>query len=159
MEDFEAPPLPGSEKDIQQKADRAMLNYIKNSLRATRPWTLFMSIFGFIFVAFSILAGLALIVGRNLLPPSTDAPPVILTGIINVAASTIYLIPSIWLLKYSSAIGRFLRGGGAIELGNALGYQKSFWKFVGILTLVFVLIAVLGILAAIFIPTLLMFQK
>jgi magnesium-transporting ATPase (P-type) len=159
METFEVPAIPGSEKDIQQKTDRAMLNYIKRSLRATLPWTRLLSILGFLFVALSILSGLALIFGRSLLPSSTDAPPLILTGIINVAASIFYLIPSIWLFKYSSAISRFLSGGGAIELANALVYQKSFWKFVGILTLVAIIIAILGILAAIFIPTLLMFRK
>ena len=158
MEEFEGPPIPGSERDAKQKADRAMLNYIKNSLRATRPWTLLLSILGFLFVGFSILTGLALLFGRSLLPTPADAPPLILTGIINIAAGIMYLVPSIWLLKYSSSIGKFLRGGGAIELGNALAYQKSFWKFVGILTLISIIIAILGILAAIFIPTLLTFR-
>jgi type IV secretory pathway VirB6-like protein len=67
------------------------------------------------------------------------------------------LVPSIWLSKYSSAITRFLSGGGAIELGNAIAFQKSFWKFVGITTVVFIVIAVLGIIAAIFIPRFLSF--
>jgi hypothetical protein len=80
-----------------------------------------------------------------------------LTGAINVAVSIFYLIPSIWLYKYSSAISRFLGGGGASELGNALVYQKSFWKYVGIMILVSMMVAILGILAAVFIPSLLMF--
>jgi hypothetical protein len=145
--------------DMNPKTDRAMLNYISNALRATRPWTRLLSILGFIFVAISILAGLALLFGRKFLPTSADTPPMMLTGIINVAASIFYLIPSIWLYKYSSAISRFLGGGGAIELGHALAYQKSFWKFIGILALVSIIIAVLGILAAIFIPTLLFFRN
>ncbi|MBT8367866.1 MAG: hypothetical protein KJP23_24495 [Deltaproteobacteria bacterium] len=138
-----------SGRDMNNKADRAMLNYISNALRATRPWTRLLSILGFILVAISTLSGLALFFGRNFLPTSADTPPLILTGVINVAASIFYLIPSIWLYKYSSAISRFLDGGGAIELGNALVYQKSFWKFVGIVILVFIIIAVLGILVAI----------
>ncbi|MEX1329683.1 MAG: hypothetical protein AB1Z29_23010, partial [Desulfobacterales bacterium] len=70
--------------------------------------------------------------------------------------SHFYLIPSIWLYKYSSAISRFLGGGGATELGNALVYQKSFWKYVGIMVLISMIVAILGILAAVFIPPLLM---
>jgi hypothetical protein len=66
------------------------------------------------------------------------------------------LIPSIWLYKYSSAISRFLGGGAATELGNALVYQKSFWKYVGILILISMFVAILGILAAVLIPSLLM---
>ena len=61
-----------------------------------------------------------------------------------------------WLYKYSSAISRFLDGGGATELGNALVYQKSFWKYVGIMVLISMIVAILGILAAVFIPPLLM---
>jgi len=148
-----------SRPDMNPKTDRAMLNYINNALRATRPWTRLLSILGFIFVAVSILSGLALFFGRRFLPAAAETPPLLLTGIINIAASIFYLIPSIWLFKYSSAISRFLGGGGAIELGNALTYQKSFWKFVGIITLIVIIIAIVGILAAIFIPTLLMFRN
>jgi hypothetical protein len=67
------------------------------------------------------------------------------------------LIPSICLYRYSSAISRFLGGGGATELGNALAYQKSFWVYVGILILISMMVAILGILAAVFTPSLLMF--
>jgi hypothetical protein len=87
---------------------------------------------------------------------SADAPALMFTGVINIAISIFYLIPSIWLFKYSSAISRFLGGGGAIELGHALAYQKSFWKFVGIMTLISMIIAILGIAAAVFVPTLLL---
>jgi hypothetical protein len=68
-----------------------------------------------------------------------------------------YLIPSIWLYKYSSAISRFLGGGGATELGNALVYQKSFWKFVGIMIVIAMIVGIFVILAAVFIPSLLKF--
>jgi hypothetical protein len=45
-----------------------------------------------------------------------------------------------------------------VQLGNAIAYQKSFWKFMGILVLVCIVIAILGILAAILIPTFLAFR-
>lgn len=144
------------EDETVQRNDRAMLNYIKNALRATRPWTMLISILGFIAVGFTILSGVAMILGRNFLPMSTDTPTLMFTGVINVALSIFYLIPSIWLFKYSSAISRFLGGGGAIELGQALVYQKSFWKFIGIMTLITIIVAILGIAAAVFVPTLLL---
>jgi hypothetical protein len=37
----------------------------------------------------------------------------------------------------------------SLRLGKALAYQKSFWKFIGILVLVSIAISILGILAAI----------
>ena len=36
-----------------------------------------------------------------------------------------------------------------MQLGNAIAYQKSFWKFVGILVLVFIAILILSIPSAI----------
>jgi flagellar biosynthesis protein FlhB len=72
--------------------------------------------------------------------------------------SVFYLVPSIWLSKYSSAISSFLKESDAIQLAKAIAYQKSFWKFVGITVLVFIVIAILGVIAATLIPTLLLFQ-
>lgn len=157
MVSSEVQTVSGSESYTNREADRAILNRINDTLRSTRPWTRFLSILGFIAVAILILSGIAMMLGKNFLPKSTDSPALMLTGAINVAVSVFYLIPSIWLYKYSSAISRFLDGGGATELGNALVYQKSFWKYVGIMILVSMTVAILGILAAVFIPSLLRF--
>lgn len=149
---------PGPPMDANVDKNKAILNYMVNSLRATRPWTRLISILGFIGVAFSILAGIAMIVGRNFFPVSDKAPPLAFLGIIYMLTSVFYLVPSIWLSKYSSAISSFLKESDAIQLAKAIAYQKSFWKFVGITVLVFIVIAVLGIIAATLIPTLFLFQ-
>jgi flagellar biosynthesis protein FlhB len=149
---------PGSTMDATVDKNKAILNYIVNSLRATRPWTRLLSILGFIGAGFSILAGLAMIVGRNFFPVFDKAPPLAILGIIYAMTSVFYLVPSIWLSKYSSAISSFLNESDAIQLAKAIAYQKSFWKFVGIVVLVLIAIGVLGIITAILIPTLLLFQ-
>jgi hypothetical protein len=151
-------PKPPREKDTGVDKNRAILNYIMNSLRVTRPWTRFLSILGFIGTGLTVLTGLGIMVGGNFIPISPKAPPLIYLGIGYILTSFLYLVPSIWLSKYSSAIDSFLKGGDAVQLGKAIAYQKSFWKFVGILVLVSIIIAVLGILAAILIPTFLAFQ-
>jgi hypothetical protein len=149
---------PGPAMEAKVDENKAILNYMVNSLRATRPWTRLISILGFIGVAFSILAGIAMIIGRNFFPISDKAPPLAFLGIIYMLTSVFYLVPSIWLSKYSSAISSFLKESDAIQLAKAIAYQKSFWKFVGITVLVFIVIAVLGVIAATLIPTLLLFQ-
>jgi len=149
---------PGPAIEAKVDKNKAILNYMVNSLRATRPWTRLISILGFIGVAFSILAGIAMIIGRNFFPISDKAPPLAFLGIIYMLTSVFYLVPSIWLSKYSSAISFFLKENDAIQLAKAIAYQKSFWKFVGITVLVFIVIAVLGVIAATLIPTLLLFQ-
>ena len=145
---YEQPP------DAPVDKNKAILNYIMNSLRATRPWTLLLSILGFIGTGFTILMGIAMIVGRSFIPVSDKVPPLVFQGmgVFYILASVFYLVPSIFLAKYSSAITAFLKGGDAIHLGKAIAYQKSFWKFVGIMVLVSVAIAIIGIIAAILVP-------
>jgi len=138
--------------------DRAILNYIMKSLRATRPWTRLLSVLGFICTALTVLAGIAIIVGQDFIPLPKNAPPMEFMGIFYILAGAFYLIPSIWLSKYSTAISSFLGGGDALELGKAIAYQKSFWKFVGILALVSIAVAVVGIVVAILVPLLLSFR-
>jgi hypothetical protein len=144
--------------DANVDKNRAILNYITNSLRATRPWTRLLSILGFIGGAFTILAGIGMIVGRNFIPVSDKMPPPEFLGILYILTSVFYLVPSVWLSRYSSAISSFLKQSDAIQLAKAIAYQKSFWKFVGIMVLVLIAIVVLGIMAAILIPTLLLFR-
>ncbi|MBT8331609.1 MAG: hypothetical protein KJP06_04700 [Deltaproteobacteria bacterium] len=134
--------------------DRAILNYIRKSLRATWPWTRLLSVLGFIGTGLMILAGLGLMVGESFIPVSEKAPPLVFMGILYVLISVFYLVPSIWLSRFSSATSAFLKSGDAIELGKAIAYQKSFWKFIGILALVSIVLTVVGVIAAILIPTL-----
>ena len=138
--------------------DRAILNYIRKSLRATWPWTRLLSVLGFIGTGLMILAGLGVIVGESFIPVSEKTPPLVFMGILYTLSSVFYLVPSIWLSKFSTAVSVFLKSGDAIELGKAIAYQKSFWKFIGILTVVSIALIVLGIIAAILIPTLITFR-
>ena len=140
--------------EIPIDKNKAILNYIMKSLRATRPWTRLLSILGFIGTGFTIITGIAMIAGQNFIPVSDKAPPLAFAvmGVFYILASVFYLVPSIWLSRYSSAITAFLKGGDAIQLGNAIAYQKSFWKFVGIMVLVSFAFAIIGIIAAILIP-------
>jgi hypothetical protein len=148
--------LESNERGMDGKVDRdrAVLNYIRKSLRATRPWTRLLSVLGFIGTGLMVLAGLGVIVGESFIPISDKTPPLVFMGLFYILASVFYLVPSIWLSKYSTAIRAFLKAGDAIELGKAMAYQKSFWKFIGILALVSIVLTVLGVIAALLIPTL-----
>jgi len=134
-----------------QSAEAKVTNQMISYLRSTKPWTKFLSVLGFIMVAFSVLIGLVFMIGRNLFPQLNGAPTFIV-GIMYMLFSLIYLFPSIYLFKYSSSISRFLNTGREIDMESALSHQKSFWKFVGIVSLIAIIIAVLGIIAAIVIP-------
>jgi hypothetical protein len=108
-------PKPPKARDTSVDKNKAVLNYIMNSLRATKPWTRLLSILGFIGTGLTVLMGLGIMVGGNFIPISPKAPPLAYLGIFYILTSFFYLVPSIWLSKYSSAIDSFLKGGDSVQ--------------------------------------------
>jgi hypothetical protein len=121
------------------------------ALAATRPWVRLVSVLLFIGAGLGLVAALVSMLAVGHAP---GGPPAVLVGAIQVLACLLYLVPAWYLSRYAGALGSFLQGGAVSELEAALDHQKSFWKFVGILTLISIVLAVLGIAAAILIPAL-----
>ncbi len=124
------------------------------SLRQTKPWARLLSILGFISIGFMVINGVISMIAFSKLGP--DKSPALPMGLIgsagNLLLGLLYFFPSLFLFKYASSIGRLLDGGGASEMEKTLSNQKSFWKFVGILTIITIVLALIGIVAAITIP-------
>ena len=127
-------------------ADTAVPPPILEAMRQTRPWVIFLAILGFIGTGLMILGGLVVMAmgGFGKLPGAF--------GLIYVVLALIYVAPSLYLFRYGTGIGRLLERGGIDGLTHALVCQKSFWRLVGIMTLVviglYVLIFVGGMAAA-----------
>ncbi|MBW3670567.1 MAG: type II secretion system protein GspG [Acidobacteria bacterium] len=137
---------PGTDRLTQDMLD---------SLRSTRPWVRFLSIIGFIAVGFMIL-GSIFIIGVGVIGGGDEEMPGFLMiglGLLYLLMAILYVFPSMYLFRYASSITRALQPGPkAIPVQDALRHQKSFWKFVGILTLASMLLYIPGVLAAIAIP-------
>jgi len=131
--------------------DAVVTDAMLAALAGTRPWVRLISVLLFIGAGLGLLASLISLVAVGHVP---GGPPAVLIGAIQVLACLLYLVPAWYLSRYAGALGSFLQGGAAAELEAALDSQKSFWKFVGILTLITMVLAVLGIAAAILIPAL-----
>ena len=145
-----------SEDQTQLKVTPSMIE----SLRATRPWALFLAILGFIAAGFMLISGLFSIVGFSAMSHhSYSGPfPFFLMALLNILVGLLYIVPSYFLLKYATSIGGVLNYGGQHSMEQALSYQKSFWKFAGILSIISIVFAILGIAAAIIIPLLAHFR-
>ena len=123
-------------------------------LRATKPWVRFISIIMFISVGLMFLGGLMMMLMSSSMGRSGFGfGPIV--GIIYIIMGALYLAPAYFLHQYASSIGDFLQGGGDSAMETALGSQKSFWRFIGILTLVVIciyglvfLFVILGALSA-----------
>ena len=122
------------------------------SLRQTKPWAMLISVLGFISIGLMLLFSLATLFVFPKGAGGSSFSPNILSGIVNILMVLLYFFPALFLFKFASSIGRLLEGGGVKDLEEALLNQKSFWKFVGILTLVLFGIAIIGMVTAIVIP-------
>jgi hypothetical protein len=103
---------------------------ILEAMRQTRPWVTFLAVLGFIGTGLMVLAGLVMMVmgGFGKLPAGL--------GIVYVVLALLYVAPSYLLFRYGAEIKGLLEGGGMQRLVQALVSQKSFWKFMGIMTLI-----------------------
>ncbi|MES2705843.1 MAG: DUF4339 domain-containing protein [Verrucomicrobiota bacterium] len=118
------------------------------ALRETRPWVLLIAVMGMIGTALMLLGGLGMLAFASMGTYSgrggNAGVPFILAAVYLVAA-VIYLYPLIKLFKYARAISALSRTGASVDLENALRQQKSFWKFVGILFLIGIVIYVVAL--------------
>jgi len=117
-------------------------------LRKTKPWVRFISVMFFIGAAFSALGGIGVIVGGIAAGMAGGMPggmaggmPGLLLaglGVAYIVMAILYIAPGVFLWMYADRIGLFLRQKTPGRLASALASQKSFWKFIGIMTLIFI---------------------
>jgi len=127
-----SPPTGGADNFGQMPATDptgAITPAVMESLSGTRPWVIFLAILGFILAGLMVLGGLGIMVAGGL----SDQLPGAL-GLVYIFLALFYLFPSLFLIRYGSAIGTLTSGGGVPALEQALAHQRSFWRLVGIMT-------------------------
>ena len=129
-------------------------NTMIDAMRGTKPWVLLIGIVLFISAAFMLLATLGMVGAGALGMAEMGAESGMLLGIGAMYAlmGIIYILMGVYLIKYSSAIGRLLQSVSVIDLEEALISQRKFWKIAGIITAVMLVLMVIGIIAAMAIP-------
>jgi vacuolar-type H+-ATPase subunit I/STV1 len=128
-------------------------------LDQTRPWVRFMSIVVFVMSGLMVLLGIAMLavsVFGGFASRDTGAPGVLggvmvggLLALLYVALAFVYVAPGLYLARYASAIKRLKTNFDPGTLEDALKHQKSFWRFVGILTAIGLVLSVVGMVLAV----------
>jgi hypothetical protein len=128
-------------------------------LDETRPWVRFISILTFVMAGFMLLGGLGLLaftvlgglaardrLGIGALGGAIGGG---LLASVYVVMALVYLAPGTYLFRYASAIARLraTASGGALE--DALKHQKSFWRFVGIITVISFVLALVAMVVGV----------
>lgn len=112
------------------------------ALRSTRPWVIFLAILMFIGAGFMLLGGL-LMVAVSMASHARSSQ--MLVGIIYIPFSIIYVIPGIWMVRYSVALKNFFNYGTPENLAAALASQRTFWRGMGIMAIVCIALYFVGI--------------
>ncbi len=127
------------------------------AMRKTRPWVLFLAILGFIGAALTGFGGIAVLfsaimLGRMDGMDTGDMAPfgsgmMLGMGVLYIVSAVIYFMASWYLLKYAGAIKRLLASLSVAELETALNQQASFWKLMGILALLTIVLLLVMLVA------------
>ena len=122
-------------------------------LNATRPWVKFLAIVGFVFIGLMILVGWIMTCSFSAAPKEPGMADLgTVFGVVYIVMAVIYLMPCLFMYRYAKAIAA-IPSAGQSALEEALKNQKSFWKFMGILMAILLCVYVIGIVAAVAIPS------
>jgi hypothetical protein len=118
-------------------------------LRKTKPWVRFFSVLGIFGVILMTLGALAM--GLLSFGPLRTMPLVarIGMGLLYVVLAFLYLPPVLYLHRYASRIRDLVSENSFQNLELALSAQKSFWKYLGmftVITLVIYFLVLAGVL-------------
>ena len=138
---------------------------IIQALKKTRPWVLLLSILGFVGAALMAIVAVPMLMGSAMmgslegadaeqLGMMAGAGVMIGMGVLYLVFAAIYFMASLYLLRYAGSIKRAVSSLAVADLEDALGQQASFWKLLGIMALISIVLMlvvfVVGIGGAIF---------
>lgn len=127
-------------------------------LDQTRPWARFISVMIFITVGFTALAAFAVAaIGlvSSVAPPfmgsaeKINAVGAVLLGLFYMLMAVLYVPPGIFLSRYASGIRNLRDNPSALALEDLIKQQKSFWRYIGILSLIALVVCIVIVAFAI----------
>lgn len=124
----------------------------RHFLRVTGKWAMFLSILGFIVMAFMVVGALAMLSMGNMGSGEFGLFGGIggtIFGLVYLIFAAVYFFPVYKLFQFSTRIKRAFEENNSIILNDALGSLKSHYAFVGILTIIFIALYVLLIVFAV----------
>ncbi len=135
-------------------------------LAGTKPWVRFLSVLMWIGTVFMILASVGLIIAgvMGIGAGSNNNGLAAMGGFVAMGVfygvmTLLILYPTLKMSKYATCIGRLLESRSVADLESALTEQRRFWKFYGILMVIYLCFIVVAIVASLVIPGVMMMNK
>jgi hypothetical protein len=137
-------------------SETALTSVAHEYLSQTGPWVRLFSVLLFIGAGFMILAGAGLVLaglvglssprempGAGAFPSSIGA--IVVGPLYLVLSIVLYIVPALFLARYAGAIRTLRLNRSAVALEDAMKHQKSFWRYLGILAIVMLIVSILAI--------------
>mgnify|MGYP000961459785 CR=1 FL=1 len=165
MKEDSMDPMPEPAPDARpaMPGEVALSDRGRKFLSQTRPWVRFMSVMIFAGAVFMILGGVMVAVvglSRNTVPDGGFAGlpfgNFLYLGLLYVALALLYVGPGVCLSRFAAAIKKLEAAPASEALEKVLKSQRSFWRYVGILAVVS-LVVLASLLAFFLAVTLFMF--
>ena len=144
-----------SVKEDSEEFDLTISEKAISSLEETRKWTKFLSVLGFIFVGFIVVVALSFgsIFSSVPIPGSIGEMNSFPSGIgylitfVYLVMGLIYFFPTWYLFKFSTQVNKVISQKDNDALDEAFGNHKSFYKFFGVFSIIFLsLYAIFGLI-------------
>lgn len=157
MEQFNQPAKGADQNLFELQVDQQSISFLGETAR----WAKFLSIVGFVLcglmIVFAVFAGsiLATIARLN----NTDALGSTMgiggafISVIYIVIALLYFFPCLYLFNFSTKMQLALRNNDQTNLNVAFGNLKSCFKFVGILTIIFLSFYLLGTIVVVSVTT------
>ena len=112
-------------------------------LRKTKPWVRFFSVLGIIGIVLMALGAMAMVLMS--FGPFRAMPLIarIGVGVLYLVIACLYIPPVLFLHRYAGRIRDLVDENSSQNLENALRAQKSFWKYIGMFTVITMCIYIL----------------
>ena len=145
---------PTSNLDALPSEGGGITSAMLEALRKTKGWVLLVGIMLFLAAAFTVLMAVVMVFAGDMFGGAKGVPKGMGIGIgaLYLVFAIVYGMLGLHLVRYSSAISRLIGDGSSESMEVALQSQQKFWRLAGFLMLLFLIFAVLGIVAAIAIP-------
>lgn len=105
-------------------------------LTQIRKWAMFFSVLGFIFIGLMAFAGLIMFaMSSSLAGAGLGKVPMALIGILYFALGIIYILPVIYLYRFSVDAKNAIESKDAVLIASALKSLKKHFRFIGVFTI------------------------
>jgi hypothetical protein len=144
----ESPIIPETSQNSGMPLTNNMLQYLVE----TSPWLRFIGIIGYIGSGLccfgGIISAIALIIGSNVIGDFGGAP-VWIFPLIYLPLGAILFFPAHFTYKFGQRIRKYQYSHSNEDMESGFKYNKSYWKFMGILYIIYLAVIPFSVVIAI----------